>query len=76
MEGIRLLPVPEIDSDKFPYARKDTNRDCHKILYRFSPEDYRQIGEIWNGISATARGVREVKDGPSEPGLAPLRFEL
>ena len=67
----RLLPVPEIDSAKFPDARKYIDRGFHKILYRFSPDDYRQIGEIWNGISAIDGSEREVQDGPPEGGEVP-----
>jgi Mn-containing catalase len=67
----KLLPVPEIDSDKFPDARKYMDRGFHRILYRFSPEDYRQIGEIWNGISAIDGTEREVDDGIPEGGEVP-----
>jgi Mn-containing catalase len=67
----KLLPVPEIDSDKFPDARKYMDRGLHRILYRFSPEDYRQIGEIWNGISAIDGTEREVDDGIPEGGEVP-----
>jgi Mn-containing catalase len=67
----KLLPVPEVDSDKFPDARKYMDRGFHRILYRFSPEDYRQIGEIWNGLSAIDGSDREVEDGPPEGGEVP-----
>ena len=67
----KLLPVPEVDSDKFPDARKYMDRGFHRILYRFSPEDYRQIGEIWNGLSAIDGSDREVQDGPPEGGEDP-----
>jgi Mn-containing catalase len=67
----KLLPVPEIDSDKFPDARKYMDRGFHRILYRFSPEDYRQIVEIWNGISAIDGTEREVDDGIPEGGEVP-----
>ena len=36
----KLLPVPEIDSAKFPHARELMDRGFHKILNRFSPDDY------------------------------------
>jgi Mn-containing catalase len=67
----KLLPVPEVDSDKFPDARKYMDKGFHRILYRFSPEDYRQIGEIWNGLSAIDGSGREVEDGPPEGGEVP-----
>ena len=67
----KLLPVPEIDNDKFPDARKYMDRGFHRILYRFSPDDYRQIGEIWNGLSAIDGTEREVEDGIPEGGEVP-----
>jgi len=67
----KLLPVPEIDSDKFPHARKFMDQGFHRFLYRFSPDDYKEIKEIWNGISAIDGSEREVKDGPPEGGEVP-----
>jgi Mn-containing catalase len=67
----KLLPVPEIDSDKFPDARKYMDRGFHRILYRFSPEDYKEIGQIWNGLSAIDGSEREVEDGIPEGGEVP-----
>ncbi len=67
----KLLPVPEIESAKFPHARKFMDRGFHRILYRFSPDDYRQIGEIWNGPQADTGEPREVQDGPPEGGEVP-----
>jgi Mn-containing catalase len=64
----RLLPVPEISSTQFPDAKKFMDRDFHRILYRFSPDDYRQIGEIWNSLQAETGEPREVQVGPPEGG--------
>jgi Mn-containing catalase len=64
----KLLPVPEIDSIKFPHARRFMDRSFHRILYRFSPDDYRQIGEFWNGQQADTGDPRKVLDGPPEGG--------
>jgi Mn-containing catalase len=72
----KLLPVPEVDSDEFPEARKYMDKGFHRILYRFSPDDYRELGEIWNGISAIDGTEREVEDGIPDggevPDLAPI----
>ena len=62
----KLLPVPEIDSDMFPDAGKYMDKGFHRILYRFSPDDYEEIGQIWNGISAIDGSEREVEDGIPE----------
>jgi Mn-containing catalase len=67
----KLLPVPEIDSNKFPDARKYMDRGFHRILYRFSPEDYKELGQIWNGLSARDGSEREVDDGIPEGGAVP-----
>lgn len=45
----KLLPIPDINNSKFPEARKHEEKGLHRILYRFSPEDYTRVGEIWNG---------------------------
>jgi hypothetical protein len=44
------------------------NQGFHRILYLFSPDDYRQIGEIWNSISAIDGSDREV--GTAHPRAA------
>jgi Mn-containing catalase len=67
----KLLPVPEIDNDKFPDAKRYMDRGFHRFLYRFSPDDYRQIGEVWNGLSALDGSEREVRDGTPEGGQVP-----
>jgi Mn-containing catalase len=67
----KLLPVPEISSLQFPDARKYMDKGFHRILYRFSPDDYKQIGEIWNGLQAETGEPREVQEGPPEGGEVP-----
>ena len=67
----KLLPVPEIRSDNFPHAKKYMDKGFHRILYRFSPEDYKEIGQIWNGLQVDTGEPREVQDGPPEGGEVP-----
>jgi Mn-containing catalase len=45
----KLLPIPDVSNKKFPEARKHEEEGLHRILFRFSPEDYTRMGEIWNG---------------------------
>lgn len=45
----KLLPIPDIENNKFPEARKFEERGVHRTLYRFSPDDYRDIAAIWQG---------------------------
>ena len=71
MDVTKLLPVPEIDNDDFPDTRKYMDKGFHRILYRFSPDDYKQIGEIWNGLQVDTGEERTVEDGPPEGGSVP-----
>jgi Mn-containing catalase len=45
----KLLPIPDVSNKKFPEARRHEAEGLHRILFRFSPEDYTRVGEIWNG---------------------------
>ncbi len=45
----KLFPIPDISNKKFPEARKYEEKGLHQVLFRFSVEDYTQIGKIWNG---------------------------
>jgi Mn-containing catalase len=62
----KLLPIPEISNKRFPEARKNEERGLHRILYRFSPDDYRRITEIWNGPHPEDGTELVVEDGPPE----------
>lgn len=45
----KLFPIPDISNKKFPEARKLEDQGLHQIMFRFSPNDYRQMAQIWNG---------------------------
>jgi Mn-containing catalase len=45
----KLLPVPDISNKMFPEAKKWEERGLHRIMFRWSPEDYTELGKIWNG---------------------------
>lgn len=45
----KLFPIPDISNKKFPEARKLEEKGLHRIMFRFSPDDYRQLGQVWNG---------------------------
>jgi len=51
---------------RFPEARKNEELGLHRILYRFSPDDYKKITEIWNGPHPEDGGELIVQDGPPE----------
>ena len=66
-----LLPIPDISNKQFPEARKHEEKGLHRILYRFSPDDYRQITEVWTGFHPEDGSRLEVVDGPPEGGSVP-----
>ncbi len=71
----KLLPIPDISNKRFPEAKKHEAKGLHQILYRFSPDDYRQIGQIWKGTHPEDGSELRVIDGPPEGGPVPLHPE-
>jgi Mn-containing catalase len=76
----KLLPIPDVSNRKFPESRRLEEQGLHRILYRFSPEHYREIGRIWNGLhpedNSELRVEERIPEGatppelPAEPQLA------
>lgn len=64
----KMLPIPKIDNSQFPEARAFEARGVHHKLYRFSPDDYRDIARVWTGPHPYGDGDVEVVDGPPEGG--------
>ena len=62
----KLLPIPDISNKKFTETRPHEEKGLHRILYRFSPDDYRQVSQIWNGPHPEDGGELIVQDGPPE----------
>jgi Mn-containing catalase len=44
-----LLPIPDVSNQKFPEAKIHEDKGLHTKLFRFSPNDYTRVNEIWNG---------------------------
>jgi len=61
----KMLPIPKIGNEIFPEAKKYMDMGSHTKLYRFSPDDYRDIGQIWEGPVPDG-GVAEVVDAPPQ----------
>jgi Mn-containing catalase len=59
----KLLPIPDISNDKFSAAKKFQDRGLHQILFRFSPEDYTELGQIWKGTHPEDGSPLRVEDG-------------
>jgi Mn-containing catalase len=71
----KLLPIPDISNKKFPEARKHEERGLHQILFRFSPNDYREISKIWGGTHPEDGSPLKVVDGPPE-GFTPPELDV
>jgi Mn-containing catalase len=67
----KLLPIPEISNKRFPDAMKYEDRGLHQILFRFSPNDYTELGQIWNGPHPEDGKPLEVKDAIPEGAVPP-----
>ncbi|MBE3549762.1 MAG: manganese catalase family protein [Brockia lithotrophica] len=66
----KMLPIPKIRDDAIPEAAKYRRMNVHLTLYRFSPDDYRQIAAIWRGEHPDG-GALVIKDGPPPGGPIP-----
>jgi Mn-containing catalase len=62
----KLFPTPRIPTDKIPECQPHMKRGDHLRLYRFSPEDYREIVAVFNGKHPETGEELEVVDGPPE----------
>jgi Mn-containing catalase len=67
----KLLPIPDISNKRFPESARHEAKGLHRILYRFSPDDYREIIQIWNGEHPEDGQPLQVVDGPPEGGAVP-----
>ena len=45
----KLFPSPRIPTDKIPECKPHIERGDHLRLYRFSPNDYRELAAVFNG---------------------------
>jgi Mn-containing catalase len=45
----KMFPTPRIPTDKIPECKPHIERGDHLRLYRFSPEDYRELPAVFNG---------------------------
>jgi len=76
----KLLPIPDISNKQFPEARKLEEQGLHQVLFRWSPDDFKEIGKIWNGPHPEDGSALRVDDSipqgapppdlPEEPQLS------
>jgi Mn-containing catalase len=68
----KMFPSPRIPTDKIPECQPHIQRGEHLKLYRFSPEDYREIVAVFSGPHPeTGEELEVVMDGPPE-GSPPM----
>ena len=71
----KLLPIPDLSNKQFDEAKKLEDQGLHQILYRYSPDDYRRIDEIWNGAHPEDGTPLRVEQGPPE-GFDPPELDV
>jgi Mn-containing catalase len=62
----KLFPTPRIPTSKIPECQPHIEQGLHLKLYRFSPNDYREIVAVFNGTHPETGEPLEVVDGPPE----------
>jgi Mn-containing catalase len=65
--------MPDISNKQFPEARKHEEKGLHRMMFRFSPEDYREFGQIWKGPHPEDGSELKVADVPH--GFAPPELD-
>ena len=66
----KLFPSPRIPTEKIPECQPHIEQGLHLKLYRFSPDDYREIVAVFNGPHPETGEELEVVDEPPQ-GFAP-----
>ncbi len=64
----KMLPIPNIPDADFKECQPYINKGLHGTLYRFSPDDFKDISAIWNGEHPIDGTPLEVVDGPPKGG--------
>jgi len=59
----KMLPIPDIRTDKIPECQEFIAQGLHRSLYRFSDDDFKHIGAVFNGTHPEDGQPLEVRDG-------------
>ena len=59
----KMLPIPDIRTDKIPECREFIEKGLHRSLYRFSADDFKTIGAVFNGTHPEDGQPLEVREG-------------
>lgn len=72
-----MFPLPDIRTDRIDECLPHLAKDEHTKLYRFSPDDYREMAAVWNGTHPEDGRPLEVVDAfpagfpaPSAPEIS------
>jgi Mn-containing catalase len=65
----KMFPTPRIPTDKIPECQPHIQKGLHKKLYRFSPDDYKEIVAVFKGPHPETGEELEVVDHPPEGAL-------
>jgi Mn-containing catalase len=68
---MKMFPSPRIPTDKIPECQPHIQRGDHLRIYRFSPEDYKEIVAVFNGPHPETGEALEVVDHAPE-GAPPV----
>jgi Mn-containing catalase len=68
---MKMFPSPRIPTDKIPECQPHIQRGDHLRIYRFSPEDYKEIVAVFNGPHPETGEPLEVVDHAPE-GAPPV----
>jgi Mn-containing catalase len=60
----KMLPIPNLPDADFKECKPFIDRGLHAKLYRFSEEDFKDIGAVWTGEHPIDGTPLEVEDGP------------
>ena len=63
---MKMFPAPRIPTDKIPECQPHIARGDHLRLYRFSPDDYLELGAVFRGPHPETKEQLEVIDSPPE----------
>lgn len=68
VEMKKMLPIPKIENVSLPESKPFVEQGLERKLYRFSPEDYKEVAAVWQGTALDNSGPLEVVDGPPQGG--------
>jgi Mn-containing catalase len=60
----KMLPTPNIPLERIPESQKYLKEGSHRRLYRFSPDDYKEMAGIWGNGEKAVRNPYCYVDGP------------